>query len=203
VNVFLCPTCYAVIPESGVDRAAHDMHVADWVTACGHYLSGYKEIAPEQAETAMLYTVGYAYHKPPMTPETFLEALHAQQIAFLVDVRRMPLSHKPGFSKTPLSAFLEANSIGYWHCTALGVPKERRRELQTTGDYGLYFYDFLGYLRSAHYAQAALRSVAALVADRQHVALLCTEANAEECHRHVVAEEVHRLLAGKPGLKHL
>jgi uncharacterized protein (DUF488 family) len=199
VNVYLCPECYHVVA-----------HVpAGWPSnrppgnACMHRLSTYREITIEQAETAMLYTLGYGDRKPPMMLMDLRYILRQEQIGFVVDVRRNPISHKAGFSKTLLSAFLEANSIGYWHCPALGASKELRRDLRATGDYGMFFYAFLGYLRSDRNAEAALRSVAALVADRQRLALLCTEADHERCHRQVVAEEVHRLLAAKPGLRHL
>ena len=198
--VYQCPECYHVVQYA---PSGWPSNRAPGANACMHRWGNYREITQEVAETATLFTIGYAERKPPMTPSAFLATLQAEQIVFLVDIRCNPISHKPGFSKTALSAFLEAHSIRYWHCPALGTSRELRRELRESGDYERFFLEFFGYLRSDKNAQAALRSVSALVADRQRVALLCTEADAQRCHRHIVADEVVRLLGGKPGLKHL
>jgi hypothetical protein len=44
----------------------------------------------------------------------------------LIDVRDVPLSRKPGFSKSALQANLEAHGIAYVHLKGLGDPKPGR-----------------------------------------------------------------------------
>src|SRR3954466_2864574 len=44
----------------------------------------------------------------------------------VIDVRALPLSRRPGFSKSPLRAALEQAGIEYVHLKALGTPAEGR-----------------------------------------------------------------------------
>ena len=44
----------------------------------------------------------------------------------VIDVRALPLSRRPGFSKTPLRGALEEAGIEYVHLKALGTPAEGR-----------------------------------------------------------------------------
>lgn len=202
--VYQCPSCYAVIRERDYDR---NSRLTEWAAKCGHRQDEYKEIDLEAASTATLYTVGYSGR----TVRGFLDLLDARQIALVIDTRWLPLSqHKPGFSKSRLKDALTwrfdhaqaqpMDPIGYWHCRPLGSPPELRKALYSTGDYATFFEAYRAHLTTQ---SAALWSVQALIADKQRVALLCSEASHELCHRSVLAEEVVRLLGGKPGLVHL
>ncbi len=69
-----------------------------------------------------IFTIGY---EGATVPE-FLAALAKAGVEQVIDVRQLPLSRRPGFSKTPLAAELAEIGIGYVHLTALGTPKPGR-----------------------------------------------------------------------------
>src|SRR4028118_157945 len=81
-----------------------------------------------------LFTIGYE----AVTQSDFLAALTSAGVARVIDVRALPLSRRPGFSKTPLRNALAEAGIDYVHLRALGTPaagreaarKGRHAELQ-------------------------------------------------------------------------
>ena len=58
-----------------------------------------------------VFTIGYE----GATMETFLAALEDAGVQRVIDVRQLPLSRRPGFSKAPLAATLKA--VSYTHLT--------------------------------------------------------------------------------------
>ena len=72
-----------------------------------------------------IFTIGYE----GATVGEFLAALQDAGVERVIDVRALPLSRRPGFSKSPLGAALEEAGIDYVHLKALGTPPmaERRR----------------------------------------------------------------------------
>jgi len=84
-----------------------------------------------------LFTTGYQGH----TIETFLDLLLAHGIAHVIDVRQLPFSRKPDFSKKRLTAHLAAVGIAYTHLVELGTPKplrdEVRRMIESNGAAGI------------------------------------------------------------------
>jgi uncharacterized protein (DUF488 family) len=127
-----------------------------------------------------LFTIGYQ----GQNIETFLDALQGHGITHLIDVRQLPFSRKPDFSKKRLSAHLAAVGIGYTHLVDLGTPRSLRDEVQRSKDYAAFFAQM-----DALMAQqpAALDEALALIRAGSCV-LLCFEANAAECHRTSVAK---------------
>ncbi len=69
-----------------------------------------------------LWTIGYAR----ATPESLIATLHAAEIELLVDVRAVPASRRPGFSKGALAAALREAGIDYRHLKGLGTPAAGR-----------------------------------------------------------------------------
>ena len=69
-----------------------------------------------------LYTIGYQ----GQTISSFTDTLLAHGVAQIIDVRQLPFSRKPDFSKKRLTAHLAASGIGYTHLAALGTPKPCR-----------------------------------------------------------------------------
>ncbi len=69
-----------------------------------------------------IFTIGYE----GSTVGDFLGALKAAGVERVIDVRALPLSRRPGFSKSPLKAALEEAGIEYVHLKALGTPAEGR-----------------------------------------------------------------------------
>src|SRR3954447_21338846 len=69
-----------------------------------------------------IYTIGY---EGTTVPE-FVAALLKAGVQRIIDVRALPLSRRPGFSKSPLRAALADADIEYVHLKALGTPTEGR-----------------------------------------------------------------------------
>jgi uncharacterized protein (DUF488 family) len=130
----------------------------------------------------LLVSIGYAGRDL----EEFGEALQAQRINILIDVRLTPLSRKPGFSKSRLAAYLETIGIDYQHEPLLGNPRENRAAFAdplTIAEGRRRFRDRL----RAKSRFAALRDVV-LLAEEGRVAVLCVEREEEQCHRKVILD---------------
>ncbi|MEP9402924.1 DUF488 domain-containing protein [Sphingomonas sp. VNH70] len=123
-----------------------------------------------------IYTIGYE----AATMAEFLAALQAAGIRRVIDVRALPLSRRPGFSKSSLAAELAGQGIDYVHLKALGTPK-RGRDAAKRGDVATLqaVYDEQLGLPEAQ-AQAAI--MLGLAAEMPS-ALLCYERDPAHCHR--------------------
>jgi len=73
-----------------------------------------------------VFTVGYE----GLDIDGFMPLLSGHRIQTAVDVRELPLSREPGFSKKAMSRTLEIRDIGYVHshCRA-GLPETGARRL--------------------------------------------------------------------------
>ena len=69
-----------------------------------------------------IFTIGYE----GVTQGEFLAALKAAGVKRVIDVRAVPNSRRPGFSKTPLRNALAEDGIDYVHLRALGTPADGR-----------------------------------------------------------------------------
>ena len=69
-----------------------------------------------------IFTIGYEGATQP----ELVAALKEAGVEQLIDVRAVPLSRKPGFSKNVLAAGLREAGIDYVHLKALGTPPEGR-----------------------------------------------------------------------------
>jgi uncharacterized protein (DUF488 family) len=81
-----------------------------------------------------LFTIGYEGTRLP----EFLNELTAAGVQTLVDVRELPQSRIPGYSKTALSAALKQKGIEYIHMRELGSPRELRHELRENGNFAAF-----------------------------------------------------------------
>jgi uncharacterized protein (DUF488 family) len=145
--------------------------------------------------TLVLYTIGYAGH----TIDSFIQALRAQRISVLLDVRLTPISRKKGFSKHALHNALDGAGITYHHFSALGSPKKLRQDLYADGDYEAFFASFRDYLRC--HEKTVFR--AAELAEAGKVCLMCVEKHPDECHRSVVADAIVGALGDEIAVHHL
>uniref|UniRef100_UPI0035CA8CC7 DUF488 domain-containing protein n=1 Tax=uncultured Sphingomonas sp. TaxID=158754 RepID=UPI0035CA8CC7 len=123
-----------------------------------------------------IYTIGYE----AATMSDFLAALTAAGVVQVIDVRALPLSRRPGFSKTSLAASLAAAGIGYVHLRALGTPK-RGRDAAKKGDVATLEAVYAEQLELPE-AQAQAAQMLALAGERPS-ALLCFERDPRHCHR--------------------
>lgn len=129
-----------------------------------------------------IYTIGYE----ATTMDAFLTALKEAGVEQVIDVRALPLSRRPGFSKTSLAASLKEAGIGYVHLKALGTPKAGR-DAAKKGDWRTMEAVYAGQLELPE-AQAEAAKMRALAAEKTS-ALLCFERDAQHCHRTTLLRE--------------
>jgi uncharacterized protein (DUF488 family) len=135
---------------------------------------------------AVLYTIGYE----GWGFDLWIESLCAHGVRTVVDVRELPLSRRPGWSKRALAEKLAERGFGYVHVRALGSPAPLRHALR---DGALSFDEFAPQFREL--LEARVEDLAALVqlSQSQPVALMCWEEDPARCHRSLVAEAVAEL----------
>jgi uncharacterized protein (DUF488 family) len=130
-----------------------------------------------------IFTIGYE----GATQAELIDRLRAAGVTLLADVRAVPLSRRPGFSKNILAAGLREAGIDYVGLKALGTPPDgrtaaRRHDMAT--------------LRRVYDGQLALPEAmaqAAMLADmasERPTALLCFEREPACCHRSLLVEAV-------------
>ncbi|MCW3849215.1 DUF488 domain-containing protein [Sphingomonas sp. LB-2] len=123
-----------------------------------------------------IFTIGYEN----TTMEDFIAALKAAGVEQIIDVRAVPLSRRPGFSKNVLAASLREAGISYVGLKALGTPK-LGRDAAKKGDVKTLeaVYDAQLGLPEAQLEAAKMRELAA----EKPSALLCFERDPAHCHR--------------------
>ncbi len=130
-----------------------------------------------------IYTIGYE----GATMAGFIATLQAAGVRRVIDVRALPLSRRPGFSKSPLAASLGEAGIDYVHLKALGTPK-RGRDAAKKGDVATLTAVYEVQLDLPE-AQAQAAQMLAL-ADAMPSALLCFERDPCHCHRTLLLRAV-------------
>jgi uncharacterized protein (DUF488 family) len=123
-----------------------------------------------------IFTIGYEQ----TTMRDFLAALKGAGVERVIDVRAVPLSRRPGFSKNVLAASLAEAGIEYVHLKALGTPKPGR-DAAKKGDVATLERVYEGQLELPE-AQAEAAMMRALAAEKPS-ALLCYERDPAHCHR--------------------
>ena len=130
-----------------------------------------------------IFTIGYE----GATMDEFLAALKKAGVERVIDVRALPLSRRPGFSKTPLRLALEEVGIEYVHLKALGTPSEGRTAARA-GRHQDMERVYAGQLELPE-AIAQGAQMLDLAADRPS-ALLCMEREPAHCHRSLLLRAV-------------
>ena len=130
---------------------------------------------------ATLSTLGYEKR----TLEDFLRLLREERIDVVVDVRDVPWSHKPGFSKRPLSEALTAAGFEYVHAGFAGNPKALRSSARSN-DEALRLY--AEHLKSHPEILEQLDALLVpLLANGKRMCLICFERDPRDCHRSILA----------------
>ena len=123
-----------------------------------------------------IFTIGY---EGATVPE-FLAALQQAGVHRVIDVRAVPNSRRPGFSKTPLRNALAEAGIDYVHLRALGTPAEGRAAARAGRDADLKRI----YAIQLELPEAMAQSAQMLnLATEKPSALLCYERDPAHCHR--------------------
>ena len=130
-----------------------------------------------------LQTIGYE----GCTIDGVVGTLRDAGTRLLIDVRAVPQSRKPGFSKRQLAAALDEAGIAYVHLQALGTPKPGRDAVRA-GHPERMVPIFKAHMASDK-AQAELAQAKTLVRERT-ACLLCFERDHKTCHRTLVAEMI-------------
>ena len=130
-----------------------------------------------------IFTIGYE----GTTMADFLAALKGAGVERVIDVRALPLSRRPGFSKSSLAASLLEAGIGYAHLKNLGTPK-RGRDAAKKGDRATLEEVYAEQLELPE-AQAQAAQMLDLAAEKPS-ALLCFERDPCVCHRTLLLEAV-------------
>jgi uncharacterized protein (DUF488 family) len=130
-----------------------------------------------------IYTIGYE----GLDMNGFLALLRTGNVETIVDIRELPLSRKPGFSKKGLGETLNLHGFEYMHVPELGCPKPIREQYRLDGNWSHYKEDFLRYLALQDDVITELSAMASTTT----CALLCFEADYHYCHRSMVADAMH------------
>jgi uncharacterized protein (DUF488 family) len=132
-----------------------------------------------------LRSVGYERFR---TPEGLRQALVDAGVERVIDVRDLPQSRRPGFSRRALEGLLADAGIVYEHRRELGNPRpicEVYRSGDLQGGRAAYRAHLLGD------RAWALDGLADALAERP-TAMLCLEDDQALCHRGIIAEELVR-----------
>lgn len=130
-----------------------------------------------------IFTIGYE----GATVAEFIGALKTAGVARVIDVRALPLSRRPGFSKSPLRAALDEAGIEYVHLKALGTPAEGR----TAARAGRHAELERIYAGQLELPEAMVQSAQMLeLAREKPSALLCFERDPAHCHRTLLLNAV-------------
>jgi uncharacterized protein (DUF488 family) len=123
-----------------------------------------------------IFTIGYE----GATQAELIGALRTAGVTRVIDVRAVPLSRKPGFSKNVLAAGLKEAGIDYVHLKALGTPPAGR-EAARKGRMAEMEQIYAAQLETPEAAAEAARMIA--LARERPSALLCFERDPAQCHR--------------------
>ncbi len=130
-----------------------------------------------------IFTIGYEGATQP----ELVAALQAAGVTLLADVRAVPLSRRPGFSKNILANGLREGGIDYVGLKALGTPPEGR-DAARRGDHATLARVYAGQLDlpEAIVQGAQLRDLT----QERSTALLCFEREPHGCHRSLLIDAV-------------
>ena len=130
-----------------------------------------------------IFTIGYE----GATQSELVAALQKAGVEQVIDVRAVPLSRKPGFSKNVLAAGLKEAGIAYVHLKALGTPPAGR-EAAHKGRWAEMLRIYAAQLETPEAGAQAAQMVA--LAGEKPSALLCFERDPAHCHRTPLREAV-------------
>jgi len=130
-----------------------------------------------------IFTIGYE----KTTQAELIAALEAAGVERLIDVRAVPASRRPGFSKNILAASLAEHGIDYVHLKALGTPAEGRAAARA-GRHADLERIYAGQLELPEAIAQGGQMLA--LAEEKPSALLCYERDPAGCHRSLLLDAV-------------
>jgi uncharacterized protein (DUF488 family) len=137
------------------------------------------------ADKADFFTIGYTGKKT----EDIIALLKKHEIRTLVDIRQNPISmYRPDLSKNNLARLLQRENIFYSHAPELGVPRDIRAKAIETGSRTVIWtwYDMT--------VIPEFVNLHTFMNGFEHpIALMCTELDPHECHRHRLCLALERM----------
>lgn len=130
-----------------------------------------------------IFTIGYE----GTTVDEFLSALQSAGVERVIDVRAVPNSRRPGFSKTPLRNALAEAGIDYVHLRSLGTPADGRAAARE-GRHADLERIYAGQLELPEAIAQSAQMVG--LAEEKPSALLCYERDPAVCHRSLLLSAV-------------
>ena len=147
-----------------------------------------------------LFTIGHSNH----SLESFLRLLEENGVMTLVDVRSMPYSrYNPQFNKENLESALPQHDIQYAFAGKYlgGRPTDpscyKSRQLPAEGADYLHEVDYAEVMKREWFIKGIERLLE--LADEQTAAIMCSEENPAQCHRHHLIAQY--LIANYPEVK--
>jgi uncharacterized protein (DUF488 family) len=137
---------------------------------------------PRPSYSSEVWTIGYEER----ASAELCGELVALGIKQVVDVRELPLSRRPGFSKSVLADKLQSSGIVYRHLRDMGSPRELRHAYREDGDVTSFMSSYSTYLDSRQESFELLRAL--VLATKS--AILCYEQDYQACHRSVLANRL-------------
>lgn len=141
---------------------------------------------PAKIEQSIIYTLGYEGR----TAEEVLVRLKKEGVSLLLDVRYRPMSRKPGLSKNKLKEACAHLGIDYLHDRNLGTPPDLMKAHRELKGYNEELFKKMAVYISAQ--RSSLDAASSLALSRP-TCLLCYEADPNQCHRKIVAEQIAAL----------
>jgi uncharacterized protein (DUF488 family) len=131
--------------------------------------------------TSTIFTIGFT----KKSAEEFFRLLEEAQVRKLIDIRENRAGQLAGFAKHPdLAFFLDRIAgIAYSYQPSFAPSREIRTAYRRTRDWAQYEKSYLELMRQ----RRVLDEVDPALFEGR-VALLCSEAEADKCHRRLVAE---------------
>ena len=110
-----------------------------------------------------------------------LETLHAARVRCVLDIRYNPVSmYRPELSKSNFQKLLNGAGVDYYHLREWGVPREIRARAIETGTRETIWEWYDGAVVAPFFERNLHRFL-----NMDHpVAMMCTECDPTECHRH-------------------
>lgn len=130
-----------------------------------------------------IYTIGYE----GVALGEFVGTLKSAGVERLIDIRAVPNSRRPGFSKTALRGALAEVGIDYVHLRALGTPADGRAAARA-GRQAELERIYAGQLELPEAIAEGAQMLA--LAEEKPSALLCYERDPAGCHRSLLIKAV-------------
>ena len=132
---------------------------------------------------SIIFTIGFT----KKTAEEFFDLLQKAAVRKVIDIRENRVGQLAGFAKYPDIAFFLDRALGieYIYEPLLAPSPEIRLAYRTTKDWLAYEKSFFELMRE----RRILESISPVQFEGR-VALLCSEAGPEKCHRRLAAEHL-------------